>query len=354
MGLPSMQLANDSHLAADGTNIPAAVVDSPGAEPRLSSIRLPRRSRGSTVMAVVAAPLNPLDLLIASGNFHSARYEDPYVPGSEAVGVVLDSDRYLNGTWLYAECHASPSTSGAFAAQVLVPDRDTLVLPAGVDPVLAAALGNSGIAAFLPLVHNAGLQAGDTVLVLGATGAVGQLAVQVARRRGAGRIVGVGRDRAALERLHALGADAVVELRADEDDKQLAARLVEASGPVDVVLDGLYGLPLQAALQACGRRARVVNIGNLAGASAHIPAGLLRGMQISLSGFAGLHTPLRDKQAALAWLWDALARGELQIDVRTVDLAGLPAAWRAQANSPHVKCVVTPDASATSHESGPT
>ncbi len=322
--------------------VPAAIVGQPGAEPRLGSVRLPPAAPGTTLVSVVAAPLNPLDLLIASGTFHSARHEAPYVPGSECVGIVLDSDRYRPGSWVYAECRASPSTPGAFATQVRVADEDVLELPDGLDPVAGAAVGNSGTAAYLPLVEDARLRSGETVLVLGATGAVGQLAVQVARRYGAGRVVGVARNQDALRRLLALGADAVVELRTGEDDDELAARLLAAAGPVDVVLDGLFGRPLQAALRVCAPRARVVNIGNLAGPDLKLPAGLLRGKRLTLSGFAGLHTPLGDKRAALTWLWSALAQGRLQIGLNTVPLAGLPAAWRAQALSPHTKCVVLP------------
>ena len=322
----------------------AAVVDAPGGAPRVGPVVLPPRTPGTTLVKVAAAPLNPLDLVIASGTFHSVRHETPYVPGSECVGIVLDSDRHQTGSWVYAESHASPDAPGALATQVLVDDDDVLPLPEGIDPVRAAAVGNSGTAAFMPLVKDAALRAGETVLVLGATGAVGRLAVQVAHRHGAGRVVGVARDRAALEHLPDLGADAVVDLRAEESTEDLAARLRAAAGPVDVVLDGVYGMPLEAALQVCAPRARVVNVGNPAGATARIPAGLLRGRQLTLSGFAGLHTPLRAKQAALTWLWDALARAELQVDVRTFPLEDLPAAWRAQALSPHAKCVVMPQA----------
>ncbi|MFF1924568.1 zinc-binding alcohol dehydrogenase family protein [Streptomyces sp. NPDC058221] len=320
----------------------AAIVETPGAEPRMGSVACGPRGVGETSVAVVAAPLNPLDLLIASGTFHSARHEEPYVPGSECTGVVLESDRFAPGTWVYAECHASPATPGSFASKVHVSDEDVMPLPDGLDPVLAAAVGNSGTAAFIPLLETAGLRPGETVLILGATGVVGRLAVQVAHRSGAGRVVGVARDPAAPASLRALGADAVVELRPGEDSEGLAARLSAAAGPVDVVLDGVYGPPLEAALLACAPRARVVNIGNPAGATARVPAGLLRGKQLTLSGFAGLHTPLRDKRAALTWLWSALARDELQVDVRAFALDELPAAWRDQAASPHAKCVVLP------------
>ncbi|MET9558455.1 zinc-binding alcohol dehydrogenase family protein [Streptomyces sp. NPDC006645] len=331
------------HRPSDATHeVLAAIVDAPGAEPRLGPLALPPRTPGNTLLAVVAAPLNPLDLVIASGTFHSARHEAPYVPGSECVGVVLDSDHHATGSLVYAQCHASPAAPGSFAAQVLVADQDLLPLPEGVDPVSAAAVGNSGTAAFMPLVEDAALRPGQTVLVLGATGAVGQLAVQVAHRWGAGRVVGVARERQALRRLLGLGADAVVDLRADEDTEELAARLLAAAGPVDVVLDAVYGAPLEAALRVCAPRARVVNVGNPAGATARIPAGLLRGKQLTLSGFAGLHTPLHAKREALAWLWAALSRDELRVDVRTFPLEDLPSAWRTQATSPHVKCVILP------------
>ncbi len=333
----------NARLIAPEGGIRAAIVDGPGAEPRLGSVVLPPRTPATTLVAVTAAPLNPLDLVIASGTFHSARHESPYTPGSECVGAVLESDRYLPGCLVYAECHASPATPGSLAQQVLIADEDLLPPPDGLDPVLAAAVGNSGTAAYIPLIEQARLLPGEKVLVLGATGAVGQLAVQVAHRSGAARVIGVARDTVALKRLLALGADAVVELRAGEDSAQLAARLLAAAGLVDVVFDGLYGIPLEAALRVCAQRARVVNIGNPAGATAQVPAGLLRGKQLTLSGFAGLHVPLRDKQAALRWLWTALSRGELQVEVRTFPLEGFAAAWRAQATSPHAKCVILPD-----------
>ncbi len=328
--------------AETDNGVPAGIVDAPGAEPRVGTVVLPARTTGTTLVSVVAALVNPLDLLIASGTFHSARHDAPYVPGSECVGVVLESDRCPPGSWVYAECHATPATPGAFAAAVLVGDEDLLRLPDGVGAVLAAAVGNSGTAAFMPLVEQAALRPGETVLVLGATGAVGQLAVQVARRSGAGSVIGVGRDPAALERVLSLGADAVVDLRTDEAADELAARLSAAAGPVDVVVDCVYGVPLEAALQVCGPRARVINVGNLAGPAARVPAGLLRGKQLTLSGFAGLHTPLQSKRAALSWLWSALADGELELEVRTFPLQGIPAAWWAQAASPHAKCVVLP------------
>lgn len=161
MSLPDAPHANSPGLAANAADITAAIVAAPGAEPRLGSIALPPRTPGTTLVTVVAAPVNPLDLLIASGTFHSARHEAPYVPGSECVGVVFDSVRFPFGSSVYGECRPSPARSGAFATQVLINDENLLSLPAGVDPVQAAAVGNSGTAAYLPSIEIAGLQLGE-------------------------------------------------------------------------------------------------------------------------------------------------------------------------------------------------
>ncbi len=238
-----------------GRFVRAAIIESPGAEPNLGTIELPARQPGTSLVAVVAAPLNPLDLLIASGTFRSVCHEAPYVPGSECVGVVIESDTHAAGATVYAESRASRTTPGPLASHVLLADGELLPLPDGTDPVMGAAVGNSGTAAFMPLVEVAALRQGETVLVLGATGAVGQIAVRSRTPGGARRVVGVARDRAALERLLSLGADAVVAMNPDESPEGLGARLTEVAGAVDVVLDGLFGVPLEAALRACGSRA---------------------------------------------------------------------------------------------------
>jgi NADPH2:quinone reductase len=320
----------------------AAIIDGPGASPHLGRVGLPSLTPGHSVLRVLAAPLNPLDLLVASGTFHSARHEQPYVPGSECVGVVVRSQRHAPGTPVYAQCQAGPDRPGSLATHLVVQDDEIVALPHGLDVVAAAAVGNSGVAAYVPLIETADLQAGETVLILGATGAVGQLAVQIARGHGAANVVGVGRNQSALDRLLRLGADAAVALLPGEPQDDLAARLGDAAGPVDVVLDGLFGVPLQAALQCCAPHARVVNIGNPSGPTAVLSAGLLRSKQIALSGFAGIHMSMNAKQRALGWLWRQIIDAAIEVDVRTSELRDIAATWSMQQSSPHAKCVVVP------------
>jgi NADPH:quinone reductase-like Zn-dependent oxidoreductase len=322
----------------------AAIIDGPGAAPHIGEMDLPHRGAAMTLVQVLAAPLNPLDLVMASGNFPAGRHDRPYVPGVECTGAVIESGRYPAGATVFVDHHPSPAAPGCLAAQMVVSDDAILPVPSGLDPARAAAVGNAGIAAFLPLVEVAALRPGETVLILGATGAVGQLAVQIARHHGAGRIIAVGRDAAALQRVRGLGAHDVVELRPEDDEDTLAQRLGAAGPSVEVVLDGLSGVPLQAALRVCAPNARVVNVGNPAGATMQVPAALLRSRQLALIGFASFLTPLARKRAALEWMWAALSRDELHVDLRTFSLAEIAVAWKAQQTSPHAKCVVVPDA----------
>ncbi|GAA4009339.1 zinc-binding alcohol dehydrogenase family protein [Streptomyces plumbiresistens] len=326
------------------TRVRAAIVDHPGAAPRIGVIDAARRRKETTLVRVLGAALNPLDISIAAGLVPVVRHEEPYVPGIECTGVVVQSDQFLPGDPVYGECHPSPTSAGCFASHVVLSDTDLLSLPAGVDPVQAVAVGNSGVAAFLPLVELGGLRKGDGVLILGATGAVGKLAVQISREHGAGRIVAVGRDATALEQTRALGAHATVELQTGEGVESLADRLRAAAPSIDLVLDGLFGTPLEAALRVCGPRARVVNIGNSVGPEISLSAGLLRGRQVSLTGFAGFYTPLTQKRLALEWLWGALMADRLHLDVVRRPLDDLPAAWADQQGSPHTKTVIVPDA----------
>lgn len=321
----------------------AAIVDEPGALPRAGTVPQPTRGPGQTLIEVRAAALNPLDLMIASGKVPMLTYDEPYVPGIECVGTVIESDTFATGTSVYAEAHPSPNSPGAFATHLVAADRSVIPLPDGVDPEKAVAVGNAGVAAYVPLVDIAGLEPGDTVLILGATGAVGQLATQIARGKGAGRIVAVGRDEATLSALRDRGADETVAIAEDDDPVSLAEKLRHAVGPdgANVVLDTVFGAPFEAALAVCAPNAHVVNVGHFAGAIVPLNAAVLRGRQLTISGFAAFLTSLSEKAAALEWLWGGLDSGEVTVDVVTHSIDGIATAWANQALSPHAKNVVT-------------
>jgi NADPH2:quinone reductase len=185
------------------------------------------------------------------------------------------------------------------AEVAVVPREFCFPLPAGIDDDTAAALPNPGVSAWLSLTHRAKLARGETVLVLGATGVTGQLAVQIAKLLGAGRVVGVGRNERVLARLGDLGADATIQL--DQAPKALKEAYLSEMGEAgfqgfDVILDYLWGEPTEALLAAvtksefavAGKDTRLVQVGESAGATIQLPAAVLRSTAVTILGTAGI------------------------------------------------------------------
>ncbi|MGC4110125.1 MAG: hypothetical protein QM747_06815 [Nocardioides sp.] len=179
-----------------------------------------------------AAPVVPLDLLCASGTSYFGVPATPYVPGGQGVGVVESSDTIAAGTrvWFFATAGMQPG-DGSLAEHCAVPDAAVVPLAPEVPDELAAALGLSGVAAWMALSWRARLQPGERALILGGGGAVGQVATGVARVLGASAVVAMARPQS-VERASAAGADVVVPLTGDAEE--LAASLAE-HGPFDVV-----------------------------------------------------------------------------------------------------------------------
>ncbi len=197
----------------------AAVIRRSGATPALDHFADPQPGQGLSVGTLVAAALNPLDIAIVNDQFPLRRLQPPYIAGYEAVVQLGDGTRcYLTGP---------PAPYGTLAELVPVPDSAGFPVPAGIDPGLAAALGVAGLVGWVALDYRGNLQPGETVLVLGAGGAAGQLAMQSARILGADRVVGAARGKA-LEHAADRGADAVVDLADDQAiDTGLAATPAE-------------------------------------------------------------------------------------------------------------------------------
>ena len=286
---------------------------------------------GGEVLELVAAGLNPVDRRIATGTFPSERHEPPYIAGKEGVG------RRADGGLVYFEYSRHPF--GAFAERTTIEPGSGYPVADGVDAGVAVAMGVSGLAAWLPLAWRAGLQEGETVLVLGASGVVGQIAVQAAKLLGAGRVVAAARDADALERTRALGADETVQITGDE----LAPALREAAGGdgYDVVLDPLWGPPAAAAVLAMAPFGRLVSLGQSAGAEATFESGPVRGKPVSIFGYTNYTAGEERKAAAYAQLTRHVAAGDIRIELERIGLDDLPGAWRRQGSS-HRKVVVIP------------
>jgi NADPH2:quinone reductase len=314
----------------------AAVIDRYGEPPVLRAVPEPTVD-GATLVEVIAAPLNPVDLSIASGKFYAGSPPTPYVPGGEGIGRLVQNGK--PGPRVYFRA-ALPN--GALAERAVVSQSQTVPIPDGVPDGVAAALGTPGIAAYLALTRRAQLKAGETVLILAASGVLGTCAVQVARLLGAGRIVAGARDEQQLARARELGADAIVDLKQTDG---LPDRIREASGgQLNVVIDPVWGVPGVAALEAMSQFGRFVQLGQAAGPEAVVKSGILRGRYLSILGFTNFLVPWEEQAAAYRTLVDWAMSGELKVEFEVLPLEAAPDAWKRQASSPHRKLALSPQA----------
>jgi NADPH:quinone reductase-like Zn-dependent oxidoreductase len=305
----------------------AAVLEAPGAAPVLRDRPVPRRGPGEVLVAVSAAPVVPLDKLCASGTSYFGTPAVPYVPGVQGVGTVLEGTPALPaGTpvWFATTAGMAPG-DGSMGTHAAVAERDVVALPAGADPVLVAALGLSAVAAWMALTFRGGLVAGERVLVLGAGGVVGQAAVQLARSAGAGRVVAAARSARAREQALASGADAVVAL--DTDDVAALAERLRADGPVDLVVDPLFGVPAAAALRALGPHGRLVNLGSSAAETAPLDSATLRSRSLQVLGYTNNELTPAQRADALAYVVDEVLAGRLTVAHQRVPLGDVAGAW---------------------------
>ena len=318
----------------------AAVITELGSLPAIDEAPDPTRGEGEALIHVAAAPLNPIDVNVGAGRFYGGSPPLPYVPGCEGVGRVREAETLAPGTVVWAHgAGMGVRRDGALASLLSVPEDVVVALPDDVDLMLAGALGIAGVAGWLPVAVRAPVEEGETVLVLGATGTVGLVAMQAARLFGAGRVVAAGRRPEALERARRLGADAVVSLESDD----LAAAFREACGDdgPSLVIDPLWGAPVVAAAQAAAPGARIVNVGQSAGAEAPLLSADVRGKQLNVLGYSNFGIPREVMNREYLRLLEHARAGELEVEVATFGLDRVAEAWERQAEGAGAKVVVT-------------
>jgi NADPH2:quinone reductase len=304
----------------------AAVVLEPGT-PVVGEFDEPRAAEGQAIVTVEVAGVNPVDLARAAGTGPRA-VPTPHVAGMEGIGTVA-------GKRIYFDKPIAPQ--GSMAERTVIDPETAIAIPEGLDAGLAVSFGIAGLAAWLGLTWRGGLREGETVLVLGASGVVGQLAVQAARLGGAGRVVAAARDTAALE---GLPADAIVALDGGAD---LGRRLKAASGKgFDLVLDMVWGDPAVAALGNLRGRGRLVQVGSAAAAGATIDASALRGRLGSILSHAVFAPPQEVRVAAFEAMCGYALSGKLAVAVEESPLDQVEEVWERQSRSPHAKLVLRP------------
>jgi NADPH:quinone reductase-like Zn-dependent oxidoreductase len=303
----------------------AAVINARDQAPQFQDFPEPIAAEGEAIVAMRAAGLHPIVKSLASGEHYASGGQLPAIAGIDGVGE-------LNGRMVY--CFAARRPYGTMAEQTVVVPEKCLPLPEGLDPMQAAAIANPGMSAWLSLKLRAGLIAGESVLILGATGVAGQLAIQAARYLGAGKIIAAGRN---LEALQSLPVDAVVSLSEPEEaiGEAFAAQLRDRG--IQVVIDYLWGRPTELLLGAiakgfrpeAGQRTRLVEVGESAGKTISLPASILRSVDLALLGSGFGSVPLNQIMSAIPEFFSLAAQGHLAVAVESVPLALVEQAWSA-------------------------
>jgi NADPH:quinone reductase-like Zn-dependent oxidoreductase len=309
----------------------AAVVREAGKPPVYGEFRDPVAGDGEVIVATSAAAMSPLVKSRAAGAHYSFRTEPPFVVGVDGVGRLADGRR------VYFFLPKAPF--GAMAERVAIDAAKCVAVPDGLDDVSAAALANPGMSSWAALRERAKFRAGETVLINGATGSSGRLAVQIARHLGAARIIVTGRNRAVLE---SLGADVAIPLVTEDEALERAVIAQYEGGHIDVVLDYLWGASAEQIIVATAKGAadgmpvRFVNIGTTTGANITLPGTALRSVALELMGSGIGSVPPDALMRVIGEVFEAAVAGSFQIECRAVPLTEVTSAWDASSDGSRV------------------
>jgi NADPH:quinone reductase-like Zn-dependent oxidoreductase len=303
----------------------AAIVEDFAFPPRYRETAPPSANQGEALLQVRAAALSNLVRSQANGSHYSSATTLPFTPGNDGVGVDADGSR------VYFLSPRPPF--GSMAEYTVVSRSMTIPLATEIDDAVAAALGNPGLATWGSLLGRAKLEAGEGVMINGATGIAGKQAIQVAKYLGASKIIATGRDEEVLAQLGVLGASETISLRQPEDN--LLRRFKSALSGVQIVLDYLWGPSAELILKAAAGhgspqgepRIRFVQVGSISGNAITLPAQLLRssGVELLGSGLGSLSS--RQILQSLTRMFAAATETHFAIDIDKVPLASVEEAW---------------------------
>lgn len=318
----------------------AAIINAPGKTPIYGEFAEPVAGAGEEVIDVSASALSNFSRSRSSGTHYSSEQVFPAVAGVDGVGRTADGRR------VYFALPKAPY--GALAEMSLVRSEQCVPIPDGLDDLTAAAIANPGMSAWAGLVERAKLQKGETVLVNGATGTAGRIAVQLAKYLGAGKVIGTGRNAAELEEVKALGADVVIPFALGEGHpagaKELEQALVkEFAGGIDVVIDYLWGESAKTVIVAIAKAVedatpvRFVHVGGASGeGNIELPGAALRSSAILLMGSGVKSVRMSVLLDSIRQVFAAVAPAGLQIATKPVPLAEIESCWESAPGKPRV------------------
>ena len=301
----------------------AAIVTKPGQAPQYGFFPDPVAAKGERLVKVTAAAIHPIVKSIVSGTHYAAEGGWPFIAGLDGAGTLEDGTRVYFG--------APRKPYGTMAEYSVVAAKWCTPVPDDVSDATAAAIFNPAMSSWLALTYRAQLQPGETVLIMGATGVAGKLAVQVAKELGAGKVVAAGRNKDVLAQLPALGADECISLEQPPEDLLKAF----SSQTFDVVLDYLWGAPVSLLIEAltgnqlmkATPRTRLIQAGAMAGSHISLPAAALRSSRLEILGSGGGSVAPEAIFGAFPEIMRRAAAGKLVIDTVEMPLSEVLAAW---------------------------
>lgn len=308
----------------------AAVVRAFDAPPVYSTFDDPIATEDELAVTITAAGLHPIVKSLANGTHYGSTGELPFIPGVDGVGHLEDGSRvYFGGL---------RNPYGTFAERGVASKAMCIPLPDALDDMTAAGIANPAMSSWVALAARAKMAAGESVLILGATGVAGQLAVQNAKRMGARRVVAAGRNSEVLEKLKSIGADAVISLDQEQDAlvKELRGEYTEAG--IDIVLDYLWGQPAESMMKAIAQRGlrkasarvRFVQIGASAGETINLPAAVLRSSGLELLGSGFGSASMEQIKAAIREFFLTASEKPYRFAVKTAPLSEVEALWNSK------------------------
>lgn len=310
----------------------AAVVYTKGELPKYAEFPEPIASNENEILvSIKAVAITNLDKGIASGDHYSSEKENQngFIVGSDGIGVLE------NGTRVYAR-----GISGTIAEKALVEQNRMVVLPEEIDDAVAAAMPNAVAGSAMALRFRAGIKQGETVLINGATGFTGQMAVQIAKHYGAKNIIVTGRNEKAFENLLEIGADQIVSLKQEDESFVSQLKEIHKSTPIDIVIDYLWGHSAElilSALKGNGNftpKTRYVSVGSMSGDTIQLSAQILRSVDLQLSG-SGLGSWTKEEvkllfSEILPEMFLLASKNILKVNIETVHLSDIEKMWNAE------------------------
>jgi hypothetical protein len=312
----------------------AAVVFEKGSIPQYTDFPDPEIQENEILVSVKAASIKNLDRARAGGNHYSTEHQEhqPAVIGTDGAGYLENGDK----VYFF-------SKKGTVAEKAAADKKMIIPIPEELDFSLAAALPNAVMGSAMALKFKAGIQKGSTVLINGATGITGRIAVQVARLYGAKKIIVTGRNEESLQSLRELGADEVISLKMDDHDFKQKIKEIHKETPIDIVLDYIWGHSVEMILSAFkgdgnfSHKTKLINVGGMSGDAIQLSSQILRGTDIQISG-SGLGSWSKAEFALLfseiiPEMFRAAVEGKVKMDTYGVDIKNIEAQWNAEIQS---------------------